>query len=141
MLRRSLLISLAAILAVFAAVETGVAQNAPVRGEVKLKKADGTVVPVADAVVEAYRTDIGRGAMPAAKTNRRGEFSFVAFPLGQTFALAVSGTGIGPKIEPNVKAGRENIVITVSEGDGRQLTEADVREVVAAAASMPGGGG
>ena len=31
------------------------AQTAPVRGEVKLKKADGTMVPVADAVVAGIR--------------------------------------------------------------------------------------
>ena len=119
---------------------TGAAQVAPVRGEVKLQKADGTTVPVADAVVEAYRTDIDRGVMPAAKTNRRGEFGFVGFQLGHTYALAVSGTGIGPRVEPNVKPGRENIVIVVTEGDGRKLTEAEVREVVKAAASLPAGG-
>lgn len=139
MFRKFLLMSFAASLAVFAAVGTVTAQNAPVRGEVKLTKADGTTVPVADAVVEAYRTDIGRGTMPAAKTNKRGEFSFVAFPLGQTFALAVSAPGVGPKIEPNVKAGRENIVITLSEGDGRKLTEAEVREAIAAAGNIPAG--
>jgi tetratricopeptide (TPR) repeat protein len=141
MFRKFLFISFAVSLAVFAAAGSAFAQNAPVRGQVRLTKADGTVVPVAEAVVEAYRTDIGRGTMPAAKTNKRGEFSFVAFPLGHTFALAISGPGIGPKIEPNVKAGREDIVINVSEGDGKKLTEAEVREVVAAAASAPAGGG
>ncbi len=50
------------------------AQNAPVRGIVKLQKADGTTVPVAEAIVEAYRTDIDKGRMPTAKTNKRGEF-------------------------------------------------------------------
>ena len=118
---------------------TAIAQTSPVRGEVKLKKADGTMVPVADAVVDVYRTDIAKGNPPSSKTNKKGEFSFVGFPLGQTFALAVSGAGIGPKIEPSVKAGRENIVITVSEGDGRKLTEAEVREALTSAANIPTG--
>lgn len=113
---------------VFLAASTAVfAQNGPVRGEVKLKKQDGTIVPVADAVVEAYRTDIDKGKMPEAKTNKRGEFSFVGFPLGQRFVLSVSGPGIRPEIQPDVKAGMESIVITVSEGDGRRPTEAEVR--------------
>ena len=123
----------------FGSTAVVIAQSAPVRGEVKLKKADGTVVPVADAVVDAYRTDLGKGSAPSAKTNKKGEFSFVGFPAGQTFALAVSAPGVGPKIEPNVKAGRENIVITVSEGTGRTLTEAEVREAIAAAVNMPSG--
>lgn len=116
-----------------------IAQTSPVRGVVKLKKADGTVVPVASAVVDAYRTDIAKGNPPAATTNSKGEFSFVGFPAGQTFALVASGIGIGPRIEPNVKAGRENIVIIVSEGDGRKLSEAEVREVLVAAANVPAG--
>jgi tetratricopeptide (TPR) repeat protein len=115
------------------------AQTSPVRGEVKLKKVDGTLVPVADAVVDVYRTDIAKGNPPSSKTNKKGEFSFVGFPVGQTFALAVSGAGIGPKIEPGVKAGRENIVIIVNEGDGRKLTEAEVREVLTSAANIPTG--
>lgn len=115
------------------------AQTAPVRGEVKLKKADGTMVPVADAAVDVYRTDIAKGTPPPSKTNKKGEFSFVGFQLGQTFAIAVSGAGIGPKIEPGVKAGRENILIIVSEGDGRKLTEADVREALTSAVNVPSG--
>jgi tetratricopeptide (TPR) repeat protein len=112
------------------AAQTAISQTAPVRGVVKLHKADGTDAPVADAVVEPFRTDISKGALPSAKTNKRGEFSFVGFQLGQTYALAVSGTGIAPRVEPNVKAGREDIVIVTSEGDGRKLTEAEVRQVI-----------
>lgn len=115
------------------------AQTSPVRGEVKLKKADGTIVPVADALVEAFRTDITKGSAPPATTNKKGEFSFVGFLPGQTFALAVSGAGIGPRVEPKVKPGQTNIVIVVTEGDGSKLTEAQVREVLVAVATMPAG--
>lgn len=112
----------------------------PVRGEVKLRKADGTEVPVADASVDAYRTDISKGQMPSAKTNKKGEFSFVGMAFGQKYALAVSGPGIGPRVRTDVKAGEENIQIIVNEGDGKKLTEPEVREVVAASAGIAPGG-
>lgn len=120
-----------------------VAQNAPVRGEVKVKKQDGTEAPVAGALVEAYRSDVDKGRMPDAKTNKRGEFTFVGFPLGQRYLLAVSGPGISPMIQPNIRAGMENIVIIVSEGDGRKLTEAEARAAAKAdtSAAASGGGG
>jgi tetratricopeptide (TPR) repeat protein len=120
---------------------TVIAQSSsPVRGEVKLKKKDGTVVPVADALVEAFRTDIDSGKMPEAKTNKRGEFSFVGFPYGQRYVIAVSGAGIGPRIQPDVKAGMDRIVIVVDEGDGRRLTEAEARQAASMAGNLPPGG-
>src|SRR5690242_15182136 len=75
------------------------AQTGAVRGVVKVHKADGTEIPVADAVVEPFRTDITKGSLPAAKTNKRGEFSFVGFQYGQTYALAVSGAGIAAVVQ------------------------------------------
>lgn len=119
-------------------------QGAPVRGEVKLQKPDGTTVPVMGAIVEAFRTDVDKGKMPEAKTNKRGEFTFVSFPYGQKYVLSVSGPGIGPKIQPEIKAGNESVVFIVNEGDGRRLTEAEVRAAAkgeAAAAAQGGGGG
>src|SRR5215204_3841263 len=116
------------------------AQSSPVRGEVRLQKKDGTTIPVADAVVDAYRTDIDAGKMPEAKTNKRGEFNFVGFPPGQRFVLAVSGPGIGPRIQPDVKGGMERVLITVNEGDGRRLSEAEAREAAKFSAEAPAGG-
>lgn len=120
---------------------TAFAQNAPVRGIVKLQKADGTMTPVADAVVEAYRTDIDKGKMPSAKTNKRGEFNFVGFPLGQRYVLSVSGPGIAPQIQSDIKAGMENIEFIVNEGDGRQLTEAEARAAAKSSVAAPASGG
>ncbi len=139
MFRKCLLISFAAAMLIAAGVGGVAAQGSPVRGEVKLTKADGSVVPAAGVLVEVYRTDTNNGTLPSATTNKKGAFNFVQFPFGHTYALAVSGPGISPKIEPGVKGGRDNVVINVSEGDGRKLTEAEVRETIAAAINLPSG--
>ena len=112
--------------------------SGPVRGVVKLQKKDGTSEPVVGALVQAYRTDIDKGKMPDAKTNKRGEFSFVGFPLGQKYVIVVSGPGIGPRIQPDVKGGMDNVDITVNEGDGRVLTEAEARQAAKADAGVFG---
>ncbi|MEO6333562.1 MAG: carboxypeptidase-like regulatory domain-containing protein [Pyrinomonadaceae bacterium] len=141
MFRKNYLGAFLPAVVLFVACSSAFAQNvAPVRGIVKLQKADGTLVPVVDAVVEAYRTDIEKGKMQPAKTNKRGEFSFVGFPLGQRYVLAVSGPGVGPRIQPEVKGGMENISFVVNEGDGHQLTEAEVRTAVKATADVPASG-
>ncbi len=126
-----MLFSCAAILTAFVGVGDALAQGgAPVRGTVKLTKADGTVVPVADAVVEAIQTDATKGGLPSAKTNKRGEFNFVQFPYAKVYALSISAPGITPEIIPGVKAGQEGINVNVKEGDGRKWTEEEVRLAV-----------
>lgn len=102
------------------------AQTAQVRGKVELKKADGTTEPVAGAKIDVYRTD-AKGKAPSAKTNKKGEFAFAGLPLGQKFVFVASGEKIAPGMQPNVTAGMENVLITVSEGDGKVLTEQEVR--------------
>ncbi len=110
------------------------AQVAPVRGKVEMKKADGSTEPVAGAMVEVFRTD-SKGKGSTAKTNKKGEFAFAGLMLGQTFALSISAPNIKPGVQPNVRAGMENIPIIVVEGDGKRLTEEEVRQFLAAPAA------
>ena len=112
------------------------AQTAPVRGRIELVKADGTREPVAGATIEPFRTD-AKGKAPSAKTNKKGEFGFAGLPIAQIFAFSVSAPNIKPAIQPGIKAGMENIVITVEEGDGKRWTEDEVRQTLAASASTP----
>lgn len=116
------------------------AQTAPVRGKVEMKKADGTTAPVADAVVDVYRTDIAGKPSPS-KTNKKGEFSFAGLQLGGTFIISVSAPNIRPQAFPGVKAGNEAVNITVTPGDGKRFTEEEAKKAVAAAlpATEPGG--
>ena len=116
------------------------AQTAPARGKVELKKADGTLVPAADVVIDAYRTDI-KGKLPSAKTNKNGEFSFAGLLPGGRYALAVSGPNIRADVFPGVKAGDEKVNITVVEGDGKRFTEEEARQIVSAPAPANQSGG
>ena len=109
-----------------------VAQTQPVTGKVVLKKADGSTAPIQGALVEVFRTDI-KAKMPSDKTSKKGEFNFAGLPLGATFVLSVSAPGAKPGYLPNVKAGNENLLITLSEGDGRRWTEEEIRAAIAGA--------
>jgi len=139
MFRKSLNLLVLTVAVLVAGHVTSMAQTAPVGGKVELLKADGTREPVAGALIEAYRTDIKAGS-PSGKTNKKGEFAFVGFMLGGTYALSISAPNIEPKIYTGVKAGQEGIVITVSPGDGRKWTEAEVRKVAADEAKSGGRG-
>jgi tetratricopeptide (TPR) repeat protein len=107
------------------------AQTAPVTGQVILKKADGTTEPVVGALVEVFRTD-QKGKFPSDKTNKKGNFAFAGLPLGASFVFSVSASNIKPGFYPSIKAGMEKLVFTVSEGDGRRLTEDEVRQALTA---------
>ena len=106
-----------------------VAQSAAVRGTVTLVKADGTKEPVADAQIDAYRTDLDSGTLPPAKTNKKGEF-ILAVPAGRKYTLTISAPGVAPGIARNISAGMENVDITVYPGDGKRFTEEEARSAI-----------
>ena len=112
-------------------------QSAPVRGKILIEQPDGTKVPAVDVTVEAYRSDLSRGKLPVAKTNRRGEFTFAGIQVTARLIIAVGGPGISPKFLPDVRPGNENIEIIVQPGDGRMLTEDEVRTAAAQAGPAP----
>ncbi|MBA2620827.1 MAG: tetratricopeptide repeat protein, partial [Acidobacteria bacterium] len=84
--------------------------------------------------VEVYRTDV-KGKLPTGKSDKKGNFTFAGFPLGQTFALAISAANIQPIVYPNIRGGMDDITITVVLGDGRQLSEDEARQVSSAPAA------
>ena len=105
------------------------AQAGMARGIVELKKAEGAGVPLADVVIDIYRTDI-LGKLPSAKTNKKGEFTILGFLPGARYALAVSAPNVRADVFPNIKAGDEKLTITVIEGDGKAFTEEQVRQLL-----------
>lgn len=136
MFRKSF-ISLVFVAALIVAAQISIlGQNAPVNGTVELEKPDGTREPVANALIEVFRTDIKTG-FPSAKTGKKGEFAYAGLPLGGKFAFSVSAPGCAPTILPEVKAGQEKLLITMKPGDGSKFSEAEVR---AGASAKPGTG-
>jgi len=134
MFRKNYLTLSIALFLLLAGPLTALSQTAPVSGKVELKKADGTVVPVDGAMVEVYRVDV-KSKLPSAKTNKRGDFAFAGLPLGATFVLSVSAPNAKPGYLPNVKAGNERLLISLSEGDGKRWTEEEIRQALSGAAT------
>ncbi|HLM00059.1 MAG TPA: hypothetical protein VK400_03325 [Pyrinomonadaceae bacterium] len=136
MYRKNFIVSLFVIAAFLTAGSLlAYAQTAPVRGRVQLKKADNTIVPVEGAEIIAYRTDTTKGRLQPAKTDKRGYFNFAGVLYGQTYVLVASAPNIRSGFFPNVKAGMENIVIEVAEGDGKVPTEEEIRAALASGSS------
>jgi len=131
MFRKKYFTSFLSIAILFAASAVTFAQTAPTSGRVEMKKADGSVVPVTNALIEVFRTDI-KGKLPSGKTNKKGEFNFAGFLIGGTYVLSVSAPDAQPEILPNVKAGQERLIITMQEGDGKRWTEDEVRQALTA---------
>ena len=133
MFRKNIFTSIFVALLFLVCTSAALAQNAPVAGKVQLKKADGTVVPVAGALVEVYRVDI-KTSFPSDKTDKKGYFTFAGLPLGANLVLSISAPGAKPGYYPNVKPGAPNtekLMITLEEGDGKRWTEEEIRAAVA----------
>ena len=63
------------------------AQNAPLRGNVKLTGTDGRTAPVAGANIDVYRTDVK--AEYHTKSDKNGEWAFAGIPLPGTYLVTV----------------------------------------------------
>lgn len=114
-----------AILLAFASM-TAVAQVGELRGHVWMQQADGQKVPVADAQIDVFRTDMN--AKYNTKTNKKGEFVFAGLPFIGTYAVAASHPTAAPNWVPGVKVGRDiPCEITVTPGDGKRLTYEDIK--------------
>ncbi|HEY6806956.1 MAG TPA: carboxypeptidase regulatory-like domain-containing protein [Pyrinomonadaceae bacterium] len=112
------------------------AQVGELRGHVFMQQADGQKVPLADAQIDVFRTDI-KGEYKT-KTNKRGEFVFAGLPFIGTYTVAASHPTAAPALITGVKVGRDQQAdIIVTPGDGKRLT---AEEIKANAASSNGGG-
>jgi tetratricopeptide (TPR) repeat protein len=126
-----------AVLLVFASI-SAVAQVGELRGTVMLKQADGQKVPLADAQIDVFRTDI-KGEYKT-KTNKKGEFVFAGIPFVGTYVVAASHPSASPNFMPGVKAGRGvPIDIEVNPGNGKRLTFDEIKNAGGGAAPPAGG--
>jgi tetratricopeptide (TPR) repeat protein len=131
MYRKNFIFSLFVIAVFLTGSMVALAQTAPVRGRVQIKKADNTIVPVEGAEVTAYRTDVSRGKLPSTKTDKKGTFSFAGVPIGQTYVLVATAPNIRAGFFPNVQANMDSIIIEVDEGDGKVPSEDEIRAAMA----------
>jgi tetratricopeptide (TPR) repeat protein len=127
------------VLVASAAVTTS-AQVAELRGHVFMQQADGQKVPLADAVIDVFRTDVT--AKYNTKTNKKGEFVFAGLPFIGTYTVAASHPTAAPNFIPNYKVGRDMpCEIVLTPGDGKRLTPEDLKSAAPsnAGAAAPSG--
>ena len=123
-----------AILVVSASV-TSLAQVGELRGSVMMQQAEGQKVPLADAQIDVFRTDI-KGEYHT-KTNKKGEYVFAGLPLVGTYVVVASHATAAPNFQPKVRVGQGvPVEIIVTPGNGKRPTYDEVK-AAAKAANLP----
>src|ERR1051325_5387128 len=113
--------ALAVAVLVASASMTTFAQVGELRGTVMMQQADGQKVPLADAQIDVFRTDMN--AKYNTKTNKKGEFVFAGLPFTGTYTVAASHPTAAPNFIPGYKVGRDQPCdITLTPGNGKRLT-------------------
>ncbi len=108
---------LAILTIVIGSTLTASAQVGELRGKVWMQQADGQKVPLPDAQIDVFRTDV-KGEYKT-KTDKRGEFVFAGLPFVGEYTVAASHATASPNFVPKVKVGRGTPVeITVTPGEG-----------------------
>jgi len=134
--------AVAVAILVAAASMTTFAQVGELRGVVMMEQADGQKVPLADAQIDVFRTDIS--SKYNTKTNKKGEFVFAGLPFVGTYTVAASHPTAAPSWVGGIKAGRDvPVSLTLKPGDGKRFT---LEEIKAGGGGSPtaaptGGGG
>lgn len=116
------------------------AQVGELRGHVWMQQADGQKVPLADAQIDVFRTDM-KGEYKT-KTNKKGEFVFAGLPYVGTYTVSASHPTAKPNFVAGIKAGREiPVELTVTPGDGKRLTLDEIKSAGGGSPNPPAGGG
>lgn len=140
MYRKHFLFSLAAVAMLLLSSLVASAQTGALRGQVFMVGADGKEVTVANAQVDVYRTDVS--AKYNTKTDKKGNFVFAGLPYTGEYVIAASAEGTRPDTLSGVKVGREGFYkLILRPGDGKRLTEDEVRGMAKSAPATSGGGG
>jgi len=129
--------ALAVAILIAAASMSAFAQVGELRGHVWMQQADGQKVPLANAQIDVFRTDMK--AQYDTKTNKNGEFVFAGLPFIGRYVVAASHPTAAPNFVPNVRAGQGvSCEITVTPGDGKRLTRDEIEKAGGAATPPPG---
>ncbi len=108
------------------------AQVITATGKVMLRQADGTEVPVQNAVVDFFRTDIKQKFQT--KTDKKGVYIHAGIPLVGIFTITVSVPGARPTFATDIKisAKPENNFV-LDPDDGSALTPEQIKQFAAPA--------
>jgi tetratricopeptide (TPR) repeat protein len=118
--------TLAVAVLIAAAAMTTFAQVGELRGQVFMQQADGQKVPLAEAQIDVFRTDMT--GKYNTKTNKKGEFVFAGLPFVGTYTVVASHATATPNWADGVKAGRDiPVEITVTPGDGKRPTLDEIK--------------
>lgn len=133
---RKLTLALFLTVAVLATATATMAQTAELRGQVFLKKSDGTKAPLEGAVIDIFRQDVA--GKQQVKSRKDGSFVHAGLMFVGTYLLSVSAPGATPKAQGNVRPGRgQDYTFELDPGDGHAMTEAEAK-VAAQGAPDPG---
>jgi len=144
MIRRYIFGTITATLVLAFAVITASAQVGELRGHVFMQQADGNKVPLADAQIDVFRTDV-KGDYHT-KTSKKGEFVFAGLPFVGEYTIVASHPTASPNWLSKFKVGRGVMAdITVTPGNGQRPTIDDLKNAPAssgaAAATKSGNSG
>ncbi|HEX8145296.1 MAG TPA: carboxypeptidase-like regulatory domain-containing protein [Pyrinomonadaceae bacterium] len=141
MRRKNYFIYLAAVAMLLTGSRLASAQIGPLRGHVVMTQADGTKTPVEGAIVDVFRIDIS--GKYETKTDKKGIFRFAGLPLGGTYVIAASAANASPDAIPNVKVGQDiDFELQLRPGgDGKRLTQAEVKAMGSGGGGGAGSGG
>ena len=132
--------TLIAALFVAASAVAASAQVTQVNGKVTLKQADGTVVPVAGAQIDIYRTDIKQGFKT--KTDKKGSYVHAGLPFVGTYTVVVSAPGAQPSFATKKRFTQvQQLDFELRPGDGSTLTLDQVNKLEASGGSASAGAG
>jgi len=115
------------------------AQTSQIEGNVKIKDADGTMKPVAGALIDIYRLDI-KGHWDV-KTDKNGHYIRLGLPIQGTFLFVASGPGMQPTYQGNVRISQvPTLDFIANPGDGSTFTPEQIQSLMkgGGAGSQPG---
>jgi len=137
MIRRYICGTIAASLVLAFAVITASAQVGELRGHVFMQQADGNKVPLADAQIDVFRTDV-KGDYHT-KTSKKGEFVFAGLPFVGEYTIVASHPTATANWLTKFKVGRGVMAdITVTPGDGRRPTIEELKSAPASSGAAAG---
>jgi tetratricopeptide (TPR) repeat protein len=112
------------------------AQTTQIEGNVKLKAADGTLKPVANALVDVYRTDVA--GHWNVKSDKSGHFIRLGIPVQGTFLFVVSAPECQPTWANGIRVGQvPSLDFVLNPGDGSVPTLNEVMTALKGGTASP----